>query len=300
MVTYSKLSLKAIEDLSILLKDGRIQAIKMSNQDALKNLLKESAIKIINNRPLMYGVENPDLIYRYLNKSNNIKAKSLTELLEYIEFEKDGQVKSRDEIVKHKKTTKDSLSNSFYGLHIAVLSDTQIYQGNELVTLKPNVCGAYFLFNKLDIKIPNDTVVIGVENPQVLWLIHKYSYLFKDFEKVVFVLTNDISSGYFYTWIKEINNKYIHFGDFDFAGLSIYYDKIKPKLKTKDTYFLVPDKIFDLIKSHGSKANYDKQLIYNIDRLKNKIDDEKVLKLIDFILSVKIRKCLEQEYLALN
>lgn len=300
MVSYTKLSLKAIENLSNLLKDGRIQAINMSNQRALKDLVKESAIKIINNRPLMYGVENPDLIYRYLSKSNNIKAKSLAELLEYIKFEKSEQVKSRDEIVKHKKTTKDSVSNSFYGLHIAVLKDTQIYQGNELVTLKPNISGSYFLFHKLDIKIPDDTVIIGVENPQVLWLIHKYSYLFEDFKKAVFVLTNDISSGYFYTWISKISNKYIHFGDFDFAGLSIYYDKIKPKLKTKETYFLVPNEIFDLIKSHGSKANYDKQSIYNIDRLKSRIDDEKVLKLMDFILSVKIRKCLEQEYLALG
>lgn len=300
MVTYSKLSLNAIEDLSVLLKDGHIQAIKISNQGVLKDLLKESAIKIISNRPLIYAVENSDLIFRYLNRSNNIKAKSLAELLEYIEFANSESVKSKDEIVKHKKTTKDDVSNSFYGLHIAVIKETQIYQGNELVILKPNVCGSYFLFHKLDIKIPDDTVVIGVENPQVLWLLYKYSYLFEEFEKAVFVLTNDISSGYFYTWIKEINNKYIHFGDFDFAGLSIYYDKIKPKLKTKDTYFLVPNKIFDLIKSHGSKANYDKQLIYNIDRLKNKIDDEKVLKLIDFILSVKIRKCLEQEYLALD
>jgi hypothetical protein len=300
MVSYSKLSLKAIEDLSNLLKDGRIQAMNISNQRALKDLVKESAIKIINNRPLMYGVENPDLIYRYLSKSNNIKAKSLAELLEYIEFEKSEQIKSRDEIVKHKKTTKDSVSNSFYGLHIAVLKDTQAYQGKELITLKPNISGSYFLFHKLDIKIPDDTVVIGVENPQVLWLIHKYSYLFEDFEKAVFVLTNDISSGYFYTWISKISNKYIHFGDFDFAGLSIYYDKIKPKLKTKETYFLVPDEIFDLIKYHGSKANYDKQLIYNVDRLKSRIDDEKVLKLMDFILSVKIRKCLEQEYLALG
>lgn len=300
MVSYSKLSLKVIEDLSNLLKEGRIQAIKMSNHRVLKDLVEESAVKIINHRPLMYGVENPDLIYRYLSKSNNIKAKSLAELLEYIEFEKNEQVKSRDEIVKHKKTTKDSVSNSFYGLHIAVLKDTQIYQGKELITLKPNISGSYFLFHKLDIKIPDDTVVVGVENPQVLWLIHKYSYLFEDFEKAVFILTNDISSGYFYTWISKISNKYIHFGDFDFAGLSIYYDKIKPKLKTKETYFLVPDEIFDLIKYHGSKATYDKQLIYNVDRLKSRIDDEKVLKLMDFILSVKIRKCLEQEYLAIG
>lgn len=301
MISYSNLTLKTIKDLSNLLKNGYIQAIKMSNQKVLKELAAETAIKIINKRPLTYAVENSDLIYRYLDKSNNLKAKNLTELLKHIDTEENGEPISRDEKVKNQKRTKDGKkSHSFYGLYVAVLKDTQIYLGEELVTLKPNISGAHFLFYRFAIKIPDDTVVIGVENPQVLWLIHRYSYLFKDFEKAIFVLTNDIKCGYFYSWIEGLSNKYIHFGDFDPAGLSIYYDKIKPKLKTKDTYFLVPDSVFELIKNHGSKALLDGQSNYNIPRLRNKIDDEKVLKLLYFIFSVKIQKALEQEYLALD
>jgi hypothetical protein len=92
-------------------------------------------------------------------------------------------------------------------------------------------------------------------------------------------------------WLQSIPNDYLHFGDFDFAGIGIYLNEFKKHL-TRNADFFVPENIDTLIADYGNKKRYDEQKI-NFD-IKS-IQEEKLLKLIATIH--KYRKGLDQEIL---
>ena len=119
--------------------------------------------------------------------------------------------------------------------------------------------------------------------------IYKQKYLFNN-QKMLFVSrypqnqSKDIIK-----WLKSIPNNYLHFGDFDFAGIGIYINEFKKYLGDRANFFL-PDNVNSLIKNSGSKKRYDEQKIsFDI----NKIKEENVLTLIASIH--KYKKGLDQE-----
>jgi len=92
-------------------------------------------------------------------------------------------------------------------------------------------------------------------------------------------------------WLQTIPNRYIHFGDFDFAGIRIFLNEYKKYLKNRASFF-IPENIENLIEIYGNKKLYDKQG-FNLN--KEKITEENLLKLIEAIH--KHKKGLEQEIL---
>lgn len=89
----------------------------------------------------------------------------------------------------------------------------------------------------------------------------------------------------------SISNDYLHFGDFDFAGLNIYMNEYKKHLQDKSSYFL-PANIERLLSARGNRDNYTNQTIQFDVQL---VDEENVLILVRLI--EKYRKGLEQELL---
>lgn len=84
----------------------------------------------------------------------------------------------------------------------------------------------------------------------------------------------------------------MHFGDFDYAGLNIYFNEYKKYLIDKATFFIPPN-IEQLLSSKGNRENYQNQTIL-FDR--NEIAEEDVRTLLNLIDLYK--KGLEQEILA--
>jgi hypothetical protein len=87
-----------------------------------------------------------------------------------------------------------------------------------------------------------------------------------------------LSSNAFKEWMKGIPNRYIHFGDFDMAGIDIYlhfFDEIGGRAS-----FLVPDDIEERITKHGNSSLYYSQE----EKYKNiKVTDKRVQPLVDII-----------------
>jgi hypothetical protein len=92
-------------------------------------------------------------------------------------------------------------------------------------------------------------------------------------------------------WLQKIPNNYLHFGDFDFAGLNIYLNEFKKYLHHKAEFFL-PTDIENLIISKGNRDLYNKQKI-QFDE--NQVNEENILILLQCIK--KYKKGLEQEIL---
>ena len=133
-----------------------------------------------------------------------------------------------------------------------------------------------------------DTIIVGVENYQVVWFAKKYRELFRE-KNLLFVVRNP----YMREWIEDLENEYIHFGDYDLAGISIYINEIVPRLKKSKKYSMfIPENIEFLIKKYGDRELFEKQKRY----LNMKLYNQEILELKRIIEMYK--KGLEQEALA--
>ena len=114
--------------------------------------------------------------------------------------------------------------------------------------------------------IPDDVTVIGIENMENFRMIRKQRHLFEEYlhrhrlpQKALFVSRYPQSSD-LRKWLTSISNKYLHFGDFDLAGIHIFLSEFLKYLGEERTYYLIPDDISSRLK-HGSTKRYDEQLL---------------------------------------
>lgn len=104
-------------------------------------------------------------------------------------------------------------------------------------------------------RIPEDVVVIGMENGENFRYIRGQQYLFEGM-KVLFVSRYPQSKD-LRTWLQMIPNRYIHFGDFDLAGVSIFLTEFYVHLGDRAEFF-VPSDVEERIKN-GNRELYDNQ-----------------------------------------
>ncbi len=89
--------------------------------------------------------------------------------------------------------------------------------------------------------------------------------------------------------MNSIPNNYLHFGDFDFAGIGIYLNEYKKHLLEKASLF-IPRNIKNDLKK-GNRERYDKQTKnFEVDKIK----EPEIRELVELIQ--KEKKGLDQEY----
>jgi len=275
--------------LKILLEKGTITKSAFKNQDIVDGLKQNGSVKDGKKTPKLRYIEllKPENIFLFLQQ-NNYNINSLEDIDSYIEDMFNSSV-SRDTIQKHTSNTKSKTSKSLKGLYVSSLQDIDIKIDDEVVTIIPQNGMGYFLFYTQKVELFEDTVIVGIENYQVVWFAKKYKEFFKD-KKVLFVYINTI----FLKWIEDKENEYIHFGDYDLAGINIYLNKVIPRLKkVKKHSIFIPKDIEKLVQKDGDSELFKKQLRYeNITA-----SQDNIAKLISTIKYYK--KGLEQEGLYL-
>lgn len=143
--------------------------------------------------------------------------------------------------------------------------------------------------------IPEDVTVIGVENMENFRLIRRQRDFLEEYlrthgysTKVLFVSRYPQSAD-LRKWLLTVPNHYLHFGDFDLAGISIFLSEFQHYLGEERTSYLIPDDIASRLKS-GSRKRYDEQFC----RFKDiKSDVVELQRLIDLIHHE--RKAYDQE-----
>lgn len=112
--------------------------------------------------------------------------------------------------------------------------------------------------------IPEDVVVIGIENMENFRMIRKQRAFFEQylqahgFSKNVIFVSRYPQSSDLRKWLCTISNHYLHFGDFDLAGINIYISEFQEYLGKDRSSYLIPDDIEYRLKS-GSRKRYDEQ-----------------------------------------
>ena len=138
--------------------------------------------------------------------------------------------------------------------------------------------------------VPDDVVVVGIENMENFRMIRQQRKLFKQCIGTVRLLfvsrypqSIDLRS-----WLQKIPNRYVHFGDFDLAGINIFLTEFHAHLGARSS-FLIPQDIEERI-AKGSLERYNDQYM-RYSRITSDIIE--VQALIDLIN--KYHRCYDQE-----
>ena len=131
-------------------------------------------------------------------------------------------------------------------------------------------------------EIPEDVLIVGMENAENFMLIRKQKYLFDSLypnKRILFVSRypqNALSD--LREWLLRIPNHYIHFGDFDLAGIHIYLSEFYAYLGDRAS-FLIPGDIEERLRE-GNARLYDQQY----EKFKDvTVSDARVQPLVDMI-----------------
>ncbi len=139
---------------------------------------------------------------------------------------------------------------------------------------------------------PSDVVIVGVENAENFRRIGSQQHLFPGIKALFISRYPQQQSGDVMKWLLSIPNQYLHFGDFDLAGINIYLQEYKRHLNERASFF-IPDNLETLIEKYGNRKLYDRQQLNNAT-----IPEDKLKQLASLIH--KHKKGLEQEALLIG
>lgn len=214
---------------------------------------------------------------------------SINDLQQYIQTSNQENV-LRGDLVSVSSNSKLVKVRTFKGFLINCYSPIQATLDGKQITINPINGTFQFIYDFEKFIVSPDITIIGIENPENFRHIDRQKYLFKDIKPLFISRYPQNQSKDLIKWLQSIPNNYLHFGDFDFAGIGIYLNEFNKHLADR-TEFFVPDNIDKLIADFGNKKRYDEQKI-NF-KIKS-IQQEKLLQLIEIIH--KYRKGLDQEF----
>lgn len=285
-----RLSPNHLMKIQTLLESSFVLSNIFGAKDLKAYLLSIQAIKE-EGRPKIIKVINEERIFNILRQQ--FKINTLEDIKQYII--KSSSPQTKDEIVENNNSTKArSDTKSFGGLMITSFNPLDVIINDVNVKLYPIEGTSTFIHSVSTLKLPEDIIVVGVENPETLWYIKRYEHLFDTSKKYLFLLIKNINTSFERTWLETLQNEYLHFGDYDLAAISIYINEIIPRLKMCKKYaYFKNDKIYSYTKNNSTRELYSKQA----NKYKNlKSDDAEVQELINHIRNNK--RSLEQEKLS--
>ena len=281
---------KNFQTIKALLEDEYIAKNLFSSKKLLEEFIGCNCV-YVSGKPSQIYLNDAEALFGVI-KANGYNVNCIEDLDYFIEEE--NEPKSRDEIAENYSHTKRVESKSFNGLMISVFDKLEVNYNDKKQYFYPLEGSGLFLHYTSKLQLDDDVIVVGVENPQVVWYINNYKHLFENDKKYLFLCISEYKTTYQYKWLESFSGEYIHFGDFDLAGINIYLNTIVPKLKkAKSHSFLIPDNIYEIIKEKNYMLDYSNQTKYlNITSK----EDKNLQKLIEFIKSHKIT--IEQEDLS--
>ena len=259
-IPFSKLKHSVIEsmiDNGILKKQiqGRSKTlIYLSNKNSLPDYLKNH-----------FGIDN---LEKYV-----------------IAFKKEGL--SRGEAVEVSSNSKLKSIRTFKGFLVNCFQPVVCKLNGNHLTIQPHEGTFTFIYDYESFSPSEGITIVGIENPSNFRHIKSQKKLFGDIQPLF--VSRYPQSKDLVKWLQTIPNRYVHFGDFDFAGLNIYINEFKKHLHDKASFYL-PTDIEAILSTKGNRDTYNKQTI-QFDR--NEIGEVNILALLRLI--EKYKKGLEQE-----
>ena len=133
-----------------------------------------------------------------------------------------------------------------------------LLNGNPFLVNPPE--GSFlFVDNWKQFAIPEEVVVVGIENMENFRMIRQQRTLFESVlgDTPLLFVSRYPQSTDLRNWLLTIPNKYVHVGDFDLAGIHIFLTEFYKHLGSRSTY-LIPSDIEQRL-AKGSQDRYNNQ-----------------------------------------
>lgn len=274
-----------IAERLLQLSQGEILSSSMAKHALIEELVSERIIERNGRIQKKLHIKDSKALFLYLQNKHGIN-----DLKKYIEISKKENVQ-RNELVEVSSDSKLKQVRTFKGFLINSYRPIQATLCDKPITLNFTDGTFQFIYDFENFAPEQNVTIVGIENPENFRHIESQEYLFKNIQPLFISRYPQNQSKDLIKWLQSIPNKYLHFGDFDFAGVGIYLNEFKKHLAEKATYF-VPENIERLISDFGNKNRYDQQ---KINFTTETIQEEKLLQLIKIIY--KHKKGLDQEIL---
>lgn len=255
-----------------LLEGERIASSRFQMDVARELLDEDILVASSSGYRKSYRLRDPQGLRTYLAQRYDIDGN----LEQWYEIKSSEEEIKRSEQVKAVGNSKLKKTRAFRGFLINCVTPIEATLCDEPLILQPAKGTSVFLEDFEHFRVAEDVIVVGLENGESFQSIRDQQYLFEGM-KVLFVSrypqSNDLRS-----WLQMIPNRYIHFGDFDLAGVSIFLTEYYSYLGDRAEFF-IPTDVEKRIEN-GNRLLYDIQY----ERYKNMaVADKRLESIVEMI-----------------
>lgn len=219
----------------------------------METLIVEGLVERRGRIQKQLSLPNPEALQQYLQNKFGIH-----DLARYVEVSERSQV-TRAELTKIATDSKLRTVRTFKGFLLNSYQAIDTTLDDEPLTLNFTDGIFQFIYDYETFKPAEAVTIIGIENPENFRFLTGQKHWFSGITPLFVSRYPQNQSKDLIKWLQTIPNPYLHFGDFDPAGIGIYLHEFKKHLGEKAQFF-VPDTIEDLLIAHGNHHRYDQQI----------------------------------------
>jgi hypothetical protein len=269
------------------LSDGQPLPFSTVKHSVVDDLIAEGVLhkNVLSPKKSVVRLPRINALNDYLQ--NHYGIENLTQYVDFL----NNEMAHRADAVSVSSDSKTKNIRTFKGFLVNCYEPIECILNQQSFVIQPNI-GVFTFIYDFNAFIPApDITIIGIENAENFRFIEQQKYLFEGIKPLFVSRYPQNQSNDLMNWLKRIPNNYLHFGDFDFGGLNIYWNEFKVHLQERAQFYL-PENIELLLKDKGNRDLYDNQTI-KFDKMA--VLETNVLKLLKLIKQYK--KGLEQEIL---
>lgn len=253
--------------IQALISGEQVAGSKLSSK-LLDELMAEGLLLVVaHGSKKSYRARDTEVLKRYLiDKDESYRILNVT------------VVDSRASLAEETGNSKLLSVRSCPGFPINSYEPIESLLNGETFVVNPPEGSFVFIDDWNHFSIPEDIVVVGIENMENFRMIRQQRKLFESIlgDKQLLFVSRYPQSTDLRSWLLTITNKYVHFGDFDLAGIHIFLKEFHKYLGGRSTY-LIPSDIEQRL-TKGSQDRYNNQygnyhtLLCDIPHLQSLID----------------------------
>ena len=214
-----KLTLK-IAKVLLRLINGEVVTASSAKSKLINELVSENILWQKGKHHKSLQIRNKEALPTYL--SNQLQINDLENYISALE----NKNTSRSEFVKITSDSKHSKERAFKGFLVNSYIPIVAKLNGQEFTINPAIGSFVFISDFENFEIDDDITIVGVENSKNFSLIHKQVYLFENIKPLFISRYPQNQNKDVIKWLSSILNNYLHFGDFDIAGIGIYLTRI--------------------------------------------------------------------------
>lgn len=247
-----KLSKRVLE-VFLVLRSGSTVPLSRVPEELAEELLADGLVAtVVRGSRRSMKLVSPGAFDAYL-RGRSLDPRKLEETLDAL-----SQPVSRAVQVQLTGDSKTVATRSCPGFPVNVVAPLSVRLGERKILLCP--CPGSFLYisDFHNFRIPPDVTVVGVENMENFRMVERHGELFEQLESRLLFVSRYPQSRDLGEWLQSIPNPYVHFGDFDLAGVHIYLSEFYARLGDRASFF-VPEDIEERLEYSGSRDRYNDQ-----------------------------------------